>query len=139
MRYRQKFPRPHVRRDENGYIIIDGYTYLGRPRVPPMPNRIALQDRTTGLYKVLGNTAGAGALELMDINPQWSDVEKYGPNDGPYNENFRLYLDNGVLGSEYAAGYNSRTILTRRDFDTSVLLITINQIDGTIEYTPYDL
>ena len=104
-----------------------------------MPNRFALQDRTTGLYKVLGHTAGAGALELMDIDPRWTDVEKYGPNDGPYNENFRLYLDNGSLAAEYAPGYNSRTILTRRDFDTTVLQITINQIDATIEYTQVDL
>lgn len=138
MPYSRKLPMPRRHRDAYGHLIIDGYTFMGRPRVPPMPARIALKDRTTGEFKVLSHAAGAGSFVLVDIDPKWVDVQKFGPYEGPYSGNYRLYLDNSVLAFELAAGFNSPKILTRRAYDKTVLEITADT-NGAVVYTVYQL
>lgn len=135
-RYR---PGPRIRTDVYGHKIIDGYTYLGRNRVPPLPNRIAMRDRTTGAERVLSHNGAPGSISLVAVNSRWSDVTHYGSYDGPYDGDYRLYLDNGTLSAEYAAGHNSSFILTRKDFETTVLRVTVDQVDGSVEYTEYEL
>lgn len=133
------FRKPHVYRDPYGYIIIDGHTFMGRNRVPPMPNRIALTDRTTGETKVLSHDVGASNLVLADVTASMSDVQRYGSHGGPYSGDYRLYLDNGALAFEYAQGYASQRILTRRAFDTTVLELTVDLTNGSVVYTQIDL
>lgn len=139
MRYRRPWPGPRRYKDTYGHTIIDGHTYLGRPRVPPLPNRISMRDRITGAEKVLSHTSTPGAILLVNIDPKWSDVTHYGSHDGPYDGDFRLFLDNGTLTAEFAAGHNSQFILTRKDFQTTVLRITVDQTNGAIVYTEYEL
>jgi hypothetical protein len=136
---RRQVRAPRKYRDVYGNVMIDGYTFMGRNRVPPMPNRIAMRDRTTGEEKVLSHDATPGDIDLVDVNTRWSDVTHYGAHDGPYFGDYRLYLDNGTLAAEYALGHGSQTILTRKNFETTVLKITIDQTDGTVVYTEYDL
>lgn len=131
-------PSPRRYRDAYGHLIIDGRTFMGRPRVPPMPARLALKDRTTGNFKVLSHSAGAGSFVLADINPKWTDVQKFGTHEGPYSGDYRLYLDNSVLAFELAAGFNSPKILTRRAYDKTVLEITADT-NGAVVYTVYQL
>lgn len=140
-RNRRRIPGPHITTDAYGHKMIDGYTYLGRYRTPPMPNRIAMVDRTLATVGVLSHTGTPGALtiDIVPVNTRWTDVTTYGPYDGPYFEEYRLYLDNGVLAAEYALGYGSQTILTRRNFETTVLKVTINPLDGSVVYTEYEL
>lgn len=133
------FRKPHVYRDPYGHIIIDGYTYMGRPRVPPLPNRIALTDRTTGETKVLSHDVGASNLVLADVTTSMSDITHFGMHDGPYSGDYRLYLNNGTLAFEYAPGYASSRILTRRAFDTTVLELTVDLTNGSVVYTQIDL
>lgn len=138
---RRRYHSPHVYTDPYGHRLIDGRTFMGRNRVPPMPSRMALKDRTTGVYKVLSHNGSPGALGfiLTDITVQMTDVQRFGPEEGPYDGDYRLYLDNGTLAAEYAPGHSNKQILTRRDFDTTVLRITINQVDATVVYTEVEL
>lgn len=138
MPYNSNRPGPRRYKDAYGHLIIDGYTFMGRPRVPPMPNRLALKDRTTGLYKVLSHTAGAGSFVLADIDPKWRDVQKFGTHEGPYHGDYRLYLDNAVLAFELAPDHSNSRILTRRGFDKTVLEITADT-NGAVVYTVYAL
>ena len=141
MRTRRPFKQPHIYTDELGYTYIDGYRYMGRVRVPSLPNRIAMLDRTTREYQVLSHSGAAGSLliDLVDINTNWRDVSLYGDNEGPYTGDYRIYLDNGTLAAEYAAGYSSQTILTRRNFDNVLLRIEVDPTNGQIVYTEYEL
>lgn len=140
-RTRRKIPGPNITRDTYGHRIIDGYTYMGGNRVPPFPNRLALTDRVTGLPMVLTHTGTSPSLTfaVTPVLPTWSDVTTYGKYDGPYFEQYRIYLSGGTLAAEYAVGYGSQTILTRRGFDNTVLKITINPVSGAVVYTEYDL
>lgn len=139
MRYRQPWRSPRRYKDVYGHTIIDGYTYLGRNRIPPMPNRIAMRDRTTGEERVLSHDGTPGSIDLVAVDSRWSDVTHYGAHDGPYDGDYRLYLDNGTLTAEYAAGNSSQFILTRKNFETTVLRITVNQTTGAVVYTEYEL
>lgn len=141
MRYQRPWKTPRVHRDNYGHTIIDGYTYLGRSRVPPLPNRIAMRDRTTGEEKVLSHSGTPGSLSVDPVTPssRWSDITRYGAYDGPYDGDYRLYLDNGTLHAEYVLGHGNQYILTRKDFETTVLRITIDQVDASIVYTEYEL
>lgn len=139
MRRRLPLRTPRHYTDAYGNRMIDGYTYLGRNRVPPLPNRIAMRDRTTGEERVLSHDGAPGSIDLVAVNPRWSDVTHYGSYDGPYDGDYRLYLDNGTLSAEYAAGHSSSFILTRKNFETTVLRVTVDQVDGSVEYTEYEL
>lgn len=114
---------------------------MGRHRVPPMPNRLALTDRTTGNVRVLGHSGSPGGLsvDLVAVNANWPDVVQYGTHGGPYNQDYRLYLDNGTLAFEFASGYANQRILTRNGFDNIVLEITVDPGDGSVVYTEYAL
>lgn len=140
-RYRRQLPGPHRYRDQYGDLYIDGYRYMGRTRVPSMPNRLAMIDRETGDTWVLSHTGDPGSLELDFVarDPRWLDVTLYGPYDGPYFGNYRLFLAYGTLMAEYAPGYGSQTILTRRGFDTTVLQIKVDANTCLITYHEYDL
>jgi hypothetical protein len=134
-------PTPNFRTDDLGYTYIDGYRYIGPVRVPPLPNRIAMFDRTTGIYGVLSHSGGVGSLSLAiaAVNAAWTDIEYYGINDGPYTGDYRLYLDDGNLLAEYAEGFSSRIILTRKAFDTTSLRIEVDPTDGTVTTSEYAL
>lgn len=137
MPYKRPVPRPRRYTDTDGGLWIDGEFFMGRVRVPPMPPRIALSDRATGVIKVLAHTAGM-ASELANVDPRWSDVIYYGKNGGPYSGDWRLYLNNGNLAFEWAPGYSNGRILTRRNFETHVLEITADN-NGNVVYTEVDL
>lgn len=137
MRNFRRLPTPHIRTDDLGYTYIDGYRYMGPVRVPPLPNRIAMLDRTAGEYGVLSHNGVS--LDIVAVNSAWTDVEYYGPNDGPYTGDYRLYLDNGNLLAEYAAGYASRYVLTRKNFETTVLRIEVDPTDGSVITSEYAL
>lgn len=134
---------PHRYRDRYGNLYIDGYRYMGRVRTPSMPSRLALTDRVTGIPLVLSHNGIPGALyvELVPVDPRWTDVVVYGPQDGPYSGKYRLYVADGLLQAEYAPGYSSATILTRRGFDKHVLRIKAKDFDGSCELltSEYDL
>lgn len=130
--------RPRVRRDSLGYLLIDGGTYMGGVRVPPLPNRISMVDRTTGAALILSHTNGPLTIALVPDDPKYSDVSRFGPRDGPYSGDYRLFISNGSLGFERAPGFSSPLILTRRAFDTTVLQITPST-SGAVQYTSYQL
>lgn len=131
---------PHRYRDEEGKLWIDGDFFMGRFRTPPMPVRIAMTDRVTGLIRVLSMTGTAPGLtiDLVAINARWPDVIIFGPYEGPYSGNYRLLLDNGILSFEPAIDHNSPRIFTRRNFETTVLEITAGD-DGSVVYTEIEL
>ena len=131
------FPRPRWYRDQFGDLWIDGQFYMGRMRVPSMPPRIALTDRTTGAVRVLSDD-GAGTVVLAVVNSAWRDVIKYKPYEGPHYGDWKLYLNSGQLAFERDPGYNSAKILTRRNFATSVLEIKASTT-GSVVTSPYDL
>lgn len=131
------FRTPRVRMDPYGGRWIDGEFDMGRYRVPPMPPRIGMTDRVTGLVKVLSDDGTN--LVLADPTRAMPDVDLYGPYDGPYDNGYRLFLSAGVLAAElYPPATQSAKILTRNAFKTTVLWITVNN-SGTVVYTPYTL
>lgn len=130
--------QPRRRRDVNGDLWIDGQAWLGRNRVPPMPNRLALTDRITGQVLVLSSAGGATPVLEAPL-PSWSDVTVYGKYDGPYYGLWRLYVANGAIFAEPVAEiHNNALILTRWLFNITVLQLTVNSA-GTVIYTPYTL
>lgn len=121
--------------------MVDGELWMGGVRVPPMPHRTALTDRTTGEVKVLSHNEARTEIELVDVNIRWSDVYTYGPSEGPYSEGKRLFLDDGVLAFEQdllSINSSSGLILTRRAFDRTVFQLTPDT-DGSVLYTAYSL
>lgn len=135
------WPGPRITTDVYGRKLVDGAPYYGGVRVPPMPHRTALTDRTTGEVKVLSHNEAADTVELVDVNARWPDVHTYGPHEGPYSEGWRLYLDDGTLAFEQdLASINSANglILTRRAFARTVLQLTPDTA-GSVVYTPYTL
>lgn len=135
--YRKILPSPRHYRDSNGGLWINGEFYMGRPRTPPMPPRIAMTDWLTGQVSVLSHDATGQFLVLAAVDPLWPDVNVYGPYDGPYTNGYRLYLESGCLIAEAAPDFTSAYTLTRRGFDTTVLRITAPA--GVVTITPYDL
>lgn len=141
--YRRPLPRPRRRIDQNGGLWIDGEFFMGRYRAPPMPPRIALTDRVTGEVKVLSHTAGAGAVEFVDIDPRWPDVIIYGHLQEPWyfdgTTHWRMVFSNGIINptASSTAGSSAR-ILTRRGYDTTVLEITADAA-GSVVYTQVEL
>jgi hypothetical protein len=101
-----------------------------------MPVRIALTDRVTGARKVLSHTGASP--ELADIQPRWPDVVIYDPYFGPINQNWRLYLANDVVLFEPVDGstvYTNARILTRKNYETTVLELTVDPVTGNVQYT----
>lgn len=130
MRY--PFRTPNRRTDIYGDLWIDGSPYMGRVRVPPMPPRIALTDRTDGSVKVLSDNGTS--IVLVTPTTSMRDVVIYGPFEGPYSGAFRLYLDSGSIAFEPVLDgiiYNSARILSRNGYNTTVVEITANP-DGSM-------
>lgn len=100
-------------------------------------------DRVTGTIYVLSHDGVPGAMyvQLVAIDPKWTDVHIYQAYEGPYTGNYRLYIADGVLAAEWAPGYNSQTILTRRNYDTHVIRIKAKDEHGAcVLYTSeYDM
>lgn len=127
------------RRDADGGLWIDGEFFMGRVRVPPMPNRLALTDRLTGEVLVLSNDDALDVAVLDDIDPRQMDVQIYGPFEGPYFGQWRIYLYDGDIFAEHVdEKHNNAHILTRWLYHTRVLRITVDAT-GTVVYTPFDL
>jgi len=144
MTYRKRPIRRHL--DPYGHLIIEGGTYMGPQRIPPLPNRVALTDRTTGDVRVLSHTGDPGfmTISLVQINSTWTDVTKYAAGEEPWvvgvdGATYRLFLDNGALNvaTSGTAGA-SQLILTRNGFDTHVLQVSANG-PGSVLYTEYDI
>lgn len=109
---------------------VGSWWNLGRPRVPPLPQNIVIEDRVTGQEWFLSHTGTVPALtaELSATLPVQPDVVRYGPYKGPYLDNgqVRLYVASGVLSGEFGDGnphYNQR-VLTRRALERTFLEIT---------------
>lgn len=140
MRY--VFRKPRRTTDANGDLWIDGEFYMGKYRLPPMPPRIAMTDRTTGAIKVLSDNGTN--IVLQDPTSSMRDIVTYGPFDGPYSNNFRLYLNNGSLAFEVVVitsaqeSYNSARILSRNGYNTTVVEVTANP-DGSMVQSPVAL
>lgn len=150
MRTIRYWPRPHRRTDADGGLWIDGEFFMGRNRVPPMPVRMALVDRVTGIPLVLSDTGGTSpGIQLVAIASTMRDVHIYDKQEGPYDGTWRLFLSNGVLAFERVAltgpggvpreSFASPLILTRNAFNTTCLRITANQATGVVVYTTYIL
>ena len=78
-------------------VFVNGFLSLGFGAFI-----VAFHNVWTGLPMVLTHTGSTGTL-LIAVTPvldQWTDVTTYAPyNDGPYFEEYRLYLDNGTLAA----------------------------------------
>lgn len=134
---RRYLPHPRITKDAYGHTLIDGYTYMGRQAIPPLPNRIAMTDRITGDERVLSHTGSVGTLtlDLVAVNPAWLNVTTYGPHEGPYTGNWRLYLENGTLVAEATIlPHGNQRVLTRLANQRTMLDITVD-VDGNIVYT----
>lgn len=87
-----------------------GYTDLGKPRVPPLPQRIILTDRADGTRWLLtfnltpSTSDGYGHISITDTIPRSFDQDyfEYGAYDGPYvpgsGGGARLLVRSGRLG-----------------------------------------
>lgn len=132
---------PHIYRDEIGNTYVDGYRYYGRFGTPPMPNRHALTDRSTDETYVIGMDE-SGEIELQSINSRWTDVtyhDKY--NDGPYSNEYRIFLEDGELQAEYAPGYGSSLMIARASTGRAreALLIEVDDQTGLVTTSEYTL
>lgn len=133
--------RPRMHKDRYGYTIIDGHTYLGKQRIPPMPVHIIMEDRVSGVQRSLSHMGNPGSLELDLItpDPRWPDTATFGPFAGPYVGNWRLYLASDVLTAEAMDPRNPHAnlrVLTRKDFERTMLEITV-AANGTILYDEF--
>lgn len=87
-----------------------GFYDLGKVRVPPLPQFIVMEDRTTATQWLLSREIDDGVDRVMltdtfNLSPYVGRVYFYGPNDGPYiatNPIIKLFVDNGILGYEEA-------------------------------------
>lgn len=141
-----RWPGPRIRRDRYGYLIVDGYTWLGPAQIPPLPPFIRMEDRVTGDFKILSHTGTYPTLTLNVTDPPagMTHYEHYAKYDGPYlNDGFnkwywRLYLTSGTLTAEVTDRVqdNSR-VITRRGNEVTGIDITINS-GGTLIYTPFE-
>lgn len=131
----RRFPKPTRYRDQLGDLWINGEFFMGRYRTPPMPNYIIMTDRVTNAQKALTNDDSLSAVVLSDVQPMWPDRSYFGPHDGPYSGDYRLYLSNGTLAFEHAPGYNSPRILTRNAFQPTVLEITASPSGALVTTT----
>lgn len=136
--WKRQLPKPTRYRDQFGDLWIEGNMDMGRYRTPPMPNYLILTDRITGQQKALLNNDALTAVVPTTPQAIWTSRAYFGPYEGPYSGDYRLYLSNGVLAFEYAPGYTSPLILTRNNFNTTVLKITPDT-HGNVVLTPFPL
>jgi hypothetical protein len=136
--WKQNLPKPTRYRDQFGDLWIDGEMDMGRYRTPPMPNYLILTDRVTGQEMALLNNDELTAVVPTVPLTIWTSRAYFGPQEGPYSGDWRLYLSNGALAFEYAPGYSSPMILTRNAFQPTVLQITADT-NGNVVLTPYAL
>lgn len=142
-----QFRKPRIYFDRYGDRWIDGEGDIGRYRVPPMPVRIVLTDRTDGLPYVLTHTGSPGSLVVAVvpwvITPTGNDATVYGPlAEGPYDNGQLLRLISGVISfanTPVAANNSNGLILTRRGFESTVLQLTSNPGVTTVTYTEITL
>lgn len=132
MRSKKNWPRPRFTVDHYGHKLIDGYTFIGRYK--GFPNKVAMVDRVTGQTKVLNSSGGAIVFDNLPAN--FANITIFGPNDGPYNQEYRLRLDNGVLSYEYAPGYNSSRTIAYDASGQNAVEITVDPSNGSVVYTP---
>lgn len=132
MRTKRNWPRPRFSVDPYGHKMIDGYTFIGRYK--GLPNQTAMVDRVTGQTRVI--TSNAGAIVLTALPANFSNITIFGPNDGPYNQEYRLRLDDGVLSYEYAPGYNSSRTVAYDANGQNAVEITVDPNNGQVIYTP---
>lgn len=109
-----------------------GYFSWDRPRVPPLPQNIVMQDRVTGTRYFLTHLGSPGSLTftLSTTLPTRPDTIRYGPHDGPYLPgNVRLFIQNGALDGEPVVlpdlPISNQRVLTRRGNDRFGLDITV--------------
>lgn len=113
---------------------VQGYTDLGRIRIPPLPPYIIMTDRDTGTLWLLSwnlTTAsqdGKGYVSITDVIPSTPDKLVYGPYDGPYVQEqnaaqgspvIRLLIRGSRLGYEMVstqslASIDNQPVLTRQ-------------------------
>lgn len=139
---RRPWPGPHKYTDELGYTYYDGYLYMGRTPIPPLPPRVAMTDRTSGDLSVLSHSGSPGSLtiNLIPVLPSYTDVQTYGPYEGPYIGHWRLYLDGSVILAERVIEPHSNSIIsTRRNNDRTMLRLGIDGDDGSVTYTEYSV
>lgn len=113
--------------------LINGYTDMGRPRVPPLPQNIVMTDRFNGQQYFLTHTGSAGflVLELSTNMPRLSETTIYGPYAGPYYGGYiRLYVQNATLLTERIGPeeypVQNPLILTRRGNERRFIQITVD-------------
>lgn len=110
-------------------VIRHGYLDMGRPRVPPLPLNILIQDRVTGTFYHLTHTGTPGSLSvsLSATLPAAPDKVIFGPFEGPYvSGRARLYVSSGALQSELAPeDLRQLRVLTRRGNERTFLEITV--------------
>lgn len=107
--------------------------WLGRKRIPPLPNETVLTDRSDGsLYRVVksNGTPGVSAASTpINTNKNWV----YQAYEGPVmaddeGKSQRLYVDSGTLGFEAAAKHERHppvyTIENRRPLEVWKVVIT---------------
>jgi hypothetical protein len=111
---------------------FDGYIYWGRPRIPPLPQNIVMEDRVTGTQYFLTHTGSLGSLvfEVSTTIPTKPDTLFYGPHDGPYLPgNVRLFVQNGALDGEPVVlpdlPVSNHRVLTRRANERFGLEVTL--------------
>lgn len=139
MTYPRNMPRPHFYRDQYGRLYIDGLLFMGKHRIPPMPNHIIMRDRFDDESLSLSHTGSPGTLtlDLITPNDRWTDISVFGPYDGPYVGNFRLYIENNVLLAEAVnpdTKHGNLRVLTRKNFERTMLEIGVDA-NGAITTT----
>lgn len=123
----------------------DGYIDWGRPRIPPPPPNIVMEDRVTGTNYFLTHEGTLGSLvfTLSPTLPTKPDTFYYGPHDGPYLPgSVRLYIQNGTLLGEPVVlpdlPVSNHRVLTRRANDRFGIEVTLPDLweqDDPFTYT----
>lgn len=114
--------------------VVNGFTDMGRPRIPPVPTGIVFTDRDDGTEYLLSHSGGTYTLTSV---PGQFHGKPWGPYDGPTLTSpaglLRLYVASGTLSYELApeamAGRRDQRILTR-DFSDNATLFELTAPDG---------
>jgi hypothetical protein len=113
---------------------INGLWNMGRPRTPPLPAAIQMQDRASPTtWFQLSHSGTPGSLALDVTQTLWTKPDKvlFAALGGPYLVTgsgwpVRLYVEDGELLGEFYTGpvHSSPRIMTRRGWDRTLLEVT---------------
>lgn len=122
---------------------IEGFLDMGKPQIPPLPTKIALTDRVSGIMYYLG-TIGSYPTLTVDISAalvtdRVAGVRNYDAYFGPVvDKHYRLFVSNGLLDVELIDTDQSQTRIFARN-GNSTQAVEVTAPGGVLTYTNVQL